>query len=1523
MRQTARKFFVTALGLLFVTNLMVIHALANSDKERFSSESKITDKKRAGGLPRIEPFFEENKGQADEKVKFLSRNAGYTLFLTANEAVYRIENAGCLAKLEKRERSKFSQQLQASKHCTTTDLRMKIIGANQHADSEGVNLLPTKINYFIGNDSERWLKNVASYQTVRYTHIYDGIDFVFRGTSEQNLEYDFHVAPQADPNHIQLEFAGAKKIFIDRAGELVLKFKGGEIRHRQPQAFQIIDGEKRQVDVRFVLLTKNRYGFSVGEYDRTKELTIDPIIYATYLGGFYQDRATDVALDSAGNIYVASHVSSSDFLIPQEEPSRRNLGDIAVTKFNPSGSTILTNTYIGGIGSDNAYAIDVDSNGNAYVAGETYSPDFPMMNARQTANSTNGGNNSEGFVTKLDASGGIIYSTYHGSPSDRYDYASSLEVDSNGNAYLAGFTSGSDFPLMNAYQNTRLGAAVGYLSKLNPTGQLMYSTFFGAGSGSWTQAHDITVDDQNNAFITGETEPQLPTTPDAYLTSGIGYVAKFNTARTGSESLVYSTYIPGVGKAVARDSAGNVYVASILYTSPSVSNHKIIKLNSSGTNALYEYKINERNFDLNDIAVDQSGRAYFIQAFRVSEYAKVTALSSIGNLFGTFSVNYANDANGIAVDSDGYAWIVGATYYRTFPTTPNAYQRQNRGNPNPYATPAQGYLAKILVEPEKTPLIFVPGTMGSNLYRRNPDGTANEKYWARWGNGFLFNAYLTLDSESSYYVPEGFIAKDAFRTVRFDGQIPIDLPGLPTINIPVGFKADTIYKKLLDELKRRGEFVEYDVIKNPTLRNPDGSCDKSQISSNPNETPTLFVFPYDFRKDNAQIAVKLKEFIQCVQEYHPNKKVNLLTHSMGGLIARRYISDRVRVGEEPQVDKLITMVAPWLGAPEALYKIETGGDWHPGALWGDTKADLGFSVGLIQPHTIKFLAEFFPSVHQLLPSRSFRDVSGFAELSESGDINGNGVPDEIYTVEQTRDFLNNDFRRSFPGTAGAFFHDCTVYWQACGQDDWRNDQSGVNYYHIFSTQYALKTTVRVKVSIEEVCSDSTGCYYEKQFYPIKYTGDGTVPERSASRIPFDRSRPTLNSEGAQIKKLCSPDAASDGLYEHNGITKNTRTHDFVLYWLGLAPEPPTITNECITAGGFNALSEKSASFTQNSNLKQDSQSTNINLDEVSDSEAYYVRIVGVSDVQVSDQDGAKFIKADDNLINSVKGLLEYKVIGNNSLFLTFLSTRTHNIEFRVGNLPLMIEAVRGTGNTTPNLAVRYKDLNLPQGVKARLTLNPQGVENLRYDANNDGTFESAVEPTVAISGSSAADMNSPTLTIDVIQQENNAIVAITGQDPQSGVGNIRYSFDALNFNNYAAPFSIAYSANPITIYAFADDNVGNRSGLYTKQFTFTSAAPTLAVRPVLECVQANANGTYTAKFGYKNDNFVSLVIPVGVNNKFSPLPQNKEQTTVFQPGRIRFAFEVAFNGSNLVWTLKGPDNQGRTSTASADSARCQ
>lgn len=247
-----------------------------------TKETKIDLQRRAIVLPLL---FEENKGQIAGNVKFLSRTSGFNFYLTQTEAIFSILNP---------KRPKKSP----------TILKMKMLGANTEAEIKGVDETIAKTNYYIGGDSTGWHTDIANYESIRYEKIYEGIDVVFHG-AKQNLEYDFHILPQADPNLIRLEFGGMKKMKIERnTGDLIFKFKDIELRHQKPFAYQIIDGEKVAVKINYVLLGKNRVGFKVGNYDSSQELIIDPVIYSSYLGGNRQDSTADVAVDTFGNIYI-------------------------------------------------------------------------------------------------------------------------------------------------------------------------------------------------------------------------------------------------------------------------------------------------------------------------------------------------------------------------------------------------------------------------------------------------------------------------------------------------------------------------------------------------------------------------------------------------------------------------------------------------------------------------------------------------------------------------------------------------------------------------------------------------------------------------------------------------------------------------------------------------------------------------------------------------------------------------------------------------------------------------------------------------------------------------------------------------------------------------------------------------------------------------------------------------------------------------------------------------------------------
>ncbi len=228
---------------------------------------------------RIPMSFEVNQGQADSHVKFISRGNGYGLWLTATEAVLTI-------RMEEGGRMKDERKTKASSYST---LRMRLVGANRAPQVEGLDQLHGHSNYFLGNDPREWRTNVANYAKVLYREAYPGIDLIYYGNQRQ-LEYDFVVYPGADPKAIRLAYRGARRMRLDRSGDLVLSTAGGELFQHKPVVYQEVSGSRRTVEGRYVIHGDREVGFQIGAYDLSRPLVIDPVlVYSTYLGGSKDD----------------------------------------------------------------------------------------------------------------------------------------------------------------------------------------------------------------------------------------------------------------------------------------------------------------------------------------------------------------------------------------------------------------------------------------------------------------------------------------------------------------------------------------------------------------------------------------------------------------------------------------------------------------------------------------------------------------------------------------------------------------------------------------------------------------------------------------------------------------------------------------------------------------------------------------------------------------------------------------------------------------------------------------------------------------------------------------------------------------------------------------------------------------------------------------------------------------------------------------------------------------------------------
>jgi len=502
---------------------------------------------------RLPLSFEPNLGQSDAQVKFLSRGRGYGLFLTSDRALLLVREPAA------------NSQFRA--------LTLQLLGSNPAAAISPSDPLPGVSNYLLGNNPSQWHTNVPHYARVHYRAVYPGVDLVYYGRRQQ-LEYDFVVAPGADPSHIRLQVSGAQSLSLDSKGDLVLHLPGGAVQLRRPQVYQQAGNRKQPVAARYILEAGNRVGFALAAYDRGRTLVIDPrLAYFSYLGGAGNEAAPGVAVDSAFNAYVAGTTDSADFpAIAPYQGTLKGATNVFVSKFNSAGTGLYFSTYLGGSGTDAAAGVAVDKGFNVYVAGTTSSADFPVTSASAYQKPPVSANNHV-FVTELNSSGNaLVYSTYLAG--SNADTASGVAVGPlAGTVFVTGTTLSSDFAKV-AKPGSLTGASEFFVTKLNTakqgTSSLVYSTYVGGSTPrsapAVTSGGGIAVDAGGDAYITGGTNYTDMPVVNAYQSTLNGtenaFLAKLNP--NGTLPALFLTYLGGngtdIGNGVAADSAGNAYV---------------------------------------------------------------------------------------------------------------------------------------------------------------------------------------------------------------------------------------------------------------------------------------------------------------------------------------------------------------------------------------------------------------------------------------------------------------------------------------------------------------------------------------------------------------------------------------------------------------------------------------------------------------------------------------------------------------------------------------------------------------------------------------------------------------------------------------------------------------------------------------------------------------------------------------------------------------------------------------------------
>lgn len=585
---------------------------------RSAAKSKPDAQAILGQLPLI---FEPNQGQAESSVKFLAHGSGYSLYLDPTGALLSMQTV--------RPASSAHNEIIRG----VESVRMTLVGANLAAAVAGSDLLPGKSNYFIGNDPKQWHTGIPQFAGVHYKNVYPGIDLVFYG-HQGMLEYDFKVAPGADPSQAELQFDGATKLEM-RGGDLILTGTSADVRLQAPRIYQRTGDKQQPVEGRFVLRAANRVGFEIGPYDRGRELVIDPTInYSTYFGGsFGATSYPSIAVNTDGNIYLAGSTTSPNLPVKNAyQPALNSAAgaqNIFILQLNPNAGTlgVLYLTYLGGSGIDTNAGLAVDNAGNAFVAGTTTSPNFPTISGFQSGPKAGSTGSSHVFVSRLSGFDStttptLTYSTYlSGSGTD---IASGLATDGNGNAFVTGTTTsvlasdvGSGFPStaqpvpyqLNPSPNSAIQFFVTEVDTNIPgTASVPYSTYFGGNNGTVAaqQGGGIAVDTVGNVYFSGTTnfynsgigtngagglqtgdfpilnayQPCLNTPPPTVIVPPLScpavtspeptdaFVAKLNpaNAQTGGLQLLFSTYFGGSGNDTSAGIALDPTFANIYIT---------------------------------------------------------------------------------------------------------------------------------------------------------------------------------------------------------------------------------------------------------------------------------------------------------------------------------------------------------------------------------------------------------------------------------------------------------------------------------------------------------------------------------------------------------------------------------------------------------------------------------------------------------------------------------------------------------------------------------------------------------------------------------------------------------------------------------------------------------------------------------------------------------------------------------------------------------------------------------------------
>lgn len=660
--------------------------------------------------------FAPNEGQIDGRARFIARGSGATVFVGDDFVVL------------------------GGRHGA---LRIRPAGANPSAPPVARGRLAGRANYLLGADPARWRSGLPTFSEVVIPGIYPGVDWVCHGAGAR-FEYDFVIAPGADPSCLAVEFDGATSLALDGRGDLVVTTRTGAVVQRRPVCHQATPDGRREVDGRYVIESGSRVAFELGAYDRSRTLVVDPVVdYGTYLGGASgRDTIRALARDSGGNLFVAGDTNASDFPTAAAFDASYNgaggyaEGDGFVAKLDATGTAVLFSTFVGGTSDDGFYSVAIDPDGNVVAAGQTNSGDYPTTPGALARN-LNGA--IDACLSKLSPDGSaLLASTYFGSGSN--DYVDDLEIDGTGAIFATGELGPGIATTPGAVQPASAGSTDAYLAKL--TGDLAgltFVTYLGGSGGDRGIAIELAPGgDVLLAGYASSVDFPLSNASQSGYGGGIvdGFVARFNPTGT---ALVFSTYLGGTGTDVATTllvgTAGEVVVAG-----------------------------NTSSPGLGTLGALQPDNAGGEDAF-VARYSAAGALAAFTYLGGTGD----DFAASMVRDGSGRTWIAGTTSSGDFPVL-HAEQPRNKGGADAfvarmdaaagaleYASYAGGTgdddVIGLILSDGDVP--YVAGSTTSDDLASS--ASAPQREYAGAGDGFLATPHP--DTVDSFFLPRKIAVK--------------------------------------------------------------------------------------------------------------------------------------------------------------------------------------------------------------------------------------------------------------------------------------------------------------------------------------------------------------------------------------------------------------------------------------------------------------------------------------------------------------------------------------------------------------------------------------------------------------------------------------------------------------------------------------------------------------------------------------------------------------------------------------------